>query len=171
MKRFLLFAICFCCLSQGFSQNKSSVEFVIRNVGIGVDGHFNTFSIETDFDENGELLSLSGEIKVSSIETGIESRDEHLLKADYFDVKNHENITLVSEAVTIKSENVFSIVANLTIKGKTEQISVIVNRYKIDNQYKITSNFKINRRTFEVGGRSLVMSNTVKINVVHYHNL
>jgi len=66
---------------------------------------------------------------------------------------------------------VFTMIADLTIKGKTKEISITVNRDKINNQYKITSSFKINRRNFDVGGRSIVMSNTVKINVVHYHNL
>ena len=64
MKRFLFFVICFCCLSLSFSQNKSSIDFVIRNVGIAVDGHFNTFNIETDFDNKGELLNIKGEIQV-----------------------------------------------------------------------------------------------------------
>jgi len=171
MKRFLFFVICFCCLSLSFSQNKSSIDFVIRNVGIAVDGHFNTFNIETDFDNKGELLNIKGEIKVASIETGIESRDNHILKADYFDIENYENITWVSKAINIIDDVVFTMIADLTIKGKTKEISITVNRDKISNQYKITSSFKINRRDFDVGGRSIVMSNTVKINVVHYHNL
>jgi len=171
MKRFLFFVICFCCLSLSFSQNKSSIDFVIRNVGIAVDGHFNTFNIETDFDNKGELLNIKGEIKVASIETGIESRDNHILKADYFDIENYENITWVSKAINTIDDVVFTMIADLTIKGKTKEISITVNRDKINNKYKITSSFKINRRNFDVGGRSIVMSNTVKINVVHYHNL
>ncbi|MDB4402511.1 YceI family protein [Algibacter sp.] len=171
MKRFLFFVICFCCLSLSFSQNKSSIDFVIRNVGIAVDGHFNTFNIETDFDNKGELLNIKGEIKVASIETGIESRDNHILKADYFDIENHENITWISKAINTIDDGVFTMIADLTIKGKTKEISITVNRDKINNKYKITSSFKINRRNFDVGGRSIVMSNTVKINVVHYHNL
>jgi len=171
VKRFLLFVIFCSCLSVGFSQNKSSIEFVIRNVGIGVDGHFNTFSIKTNFDNKGELLNIKGEIKVASIETGTESRDKHLFKADYFDLENHENITLESKAIKTKSDGVFTMIADLTIKGITKEIYITVNRDKINNQYKITSSFKINRRNFDVGGRSIVLSNTVKINVVHYHNL
>ena len=96
MKRFLLFVIYFCCLSTGFSQSKSSIDFVIRNFGINVDGHFNTFNIETDFNNKGEIIDIKGEIKVASIKTGIESRDEHLLKADYFDAENYEYITIYS---------------------------------------------------------------------------
>ena len=90
---------------------------------------------------------------------------------DYFDIENHENITWISKAINTIDDGVFTMIADLTIKGKTKEISITVNRDKINNKYKITSSFKINRRNFDVGGRSIVMSNTVKINVVHYHNL
>tara|TARA_R110000868_G_scaffold376896_3_gene642134 strand:+ start:272 stop:787 length:516 start_codon:yes stop_codon:yes gene_type:complete len=171
MKRFLLFVIYFCCLSTGFSQSKSSIDFVIRNFGINVDGHFNTFNIETDFNNKGEIIDIKGEIKVASIKTGIESRDEHLLKADYFDAENYEYIILESKTINKKSDTIYEVVSNLTIKGKTKEISIKVNCDNMNNQYKITSNFELNRRDFNVGGGSLIMSNTVKINVIYYHNL
>ncbi|MDG1730412.1 MAG: YceI family protein [Algibacter sp.] len=171
MKHFLFFLIYFCSLSLGFSQNVPSIDFVIRNVGIGVDGHFETFNIETDFDATGKLLQINGVIKAASIETGMESRDEHLLKDDYFDVENYENITLVSKTITAKSEAVFNVVATLTIKEKSKEIRITVNREKVDDKYRVTSKFAINRRDFGVGGRSFILSNTVKINVLHFHKL
>lgn len=171
MKYSLFLITCFCCFSCGFSQDKSNVEFVIRNVGIGVDGHFNTFNIETKFDDAGRLLNIKGEIKVASIETGIESRDKHLLKEAYFDVENYDTITLVSKKINIKSANLYHVTATLTIKGKTKVIPITLKLEKINNRYKLVSNFDIDRSYFNVGGRSFVMSNTVEINVVHYHNL
>lgn len=171
MKYFLFLITCFCCFSFGYSQNNPAVEFVIRNVGIGVDGHFNSFKIETKFDNQGKLSNISGDITVASIETGIDSRDEHLLKDDYFDVENHKTITLVSKKIDSKSAGIYNISTALTIKGKTKEIPIIIKVDKLKNQYKITSNFEINRRDFNVGSGSLVMSNTVKINVVHFHKL
>jgi len=171
VKRFALLLICFCCVLSGFSQDTSRVEFIIRNIGIGVDGHFNSVQIETKLNAEGDLQSIQGAIEVASIETGIDSRDEHLLKADYFDVLNHATITLVSNAVIETSEGVFKVDGVLTIKGKSKDISITVQRKKENNQYTITSSFQINRRDYHVGGRSIAMSNTVKINVVHYHSL
>lgn len=171
MKYYLLLITCFCCFSFGYSQNDSAIEFVIRNVGIGVDGYFNTFDIETEFDDEGKLLNISGEINVASIETGIDNRDEHLLKDDYFDAENYGNITLVSKKIKAKNAGLYHITVALTIKGKTKEIPIIIKINKTNNQYKIISNFEINRRDFNVGGGSLVMSNTVKINVVHFHKL
>ena len=171
MKPFALLVICFCCFLFGFSQDTSRVEFVIRNIGIGVNGHFNKVLIDTKFDEDGHLLNIQGAIEVASIETGIDSRDEHLLKATYFDVATHPTITLVSNEVTETSEGVFKVDGVLTIKGKSKDISITVTRKNENAKYIITSSFQINRRDYQVGGRSMAMSNKVKINVIHYHSL
>ena len=116
-------------------------------------------------------MRIKGIIKAASIKTGIDSRDEHLLKADYFDIENYENITLVSTIIESKSDGVFSVVAILTIKDKSKEIVIKVNRDKYDNQYIMTSNFTINRRDFDIGGRSFILGNMVKINVLHFHKL
>jgi len=108
---------------------------------------------------------------VASIKTGIESRDEHLLKADYFNVKNHQYITLVSTSITKNSKNNYSVIANLVIKGKRKKITIPVEVTKTEKNYKISSNFEINRKDFDVGGGSLMMSKTVNINVVYFQDL
>lgn len=171
MKNLILFIVCICCLSSGFSQNKSRINFEIKNLGIGVDGHFESIDIQTNFDTAGKLLYLKGKIKVASIKTGIESRDEHLLKPDYFDAKYHENITLVSKTITAKTDGVFNVLATLTIKDTSKDIRITVNSNTLGNPYKITSKFTINRTHFNIGGRSLLLSNSVNINVLHFHNI
>ncbi|WP_400075635.1 YceI family protein [Winogradskyella sp. R77965] len=167
MKTRLIF-ICFICLSAfGFGQ-KSSVDFEIKNVGITVDGYFNTFTIDADFDANFELKNLSGKITTSSIKTGIDSRDEHLLEEDYFDVENHKYIILKSTTITKKTITAYNVKASLTIKGKTKTVTIPVTVEKVGDKQKITSNFEINRQNYDVGGGSFVMSKTVKINVIYY---
>ncbi|WP_178991546.1 YceI family protein [Winogradskyella schleiferi] len=163
------FILCFSITA--VAQNTSSIDFKIKNFGINVDGHFNTFSITVEFDEaNSELESLSGTIKVSSIKTGIDNRDEHLKEEEYFDVTNHKQITLKSESITKLSDNQYKVKANLTIKGITKEINIKVNVAEVDNSYKITSNFELDRRDFKVGGGSFIMSDTVKISVVHFQD-
>ncbi|WP_179021387.1 YceI family protein [Winogradskyella forsetii] len=163
------FLLCFSIFA--VAQNTSSIDFEIKNLGINVDGHFNTFSITAEFDEaNSELESLSGTIKVSSIKTGIDNRDEHLKEEEYFDVTNHKQITLKSESITKLSDNQYKVKANLTIKGISKEINIKVNVAEVDNSYKISSNFELDRRDFKVGGGSFIMSDTVKISVVHFQD-
>jgi polyisoprenoid-binding protein YceI len=172
MKRYLFFVVLCCNVAIGFSQNTSSIYFVISNLGINVDGHFNSFLVTTKFNEaNSELETISGLITVSSIETGIDSRDEHLLDEDYFNAKKHKQITFKSESVTKVSDSQYKVKASLKIKGITKQITIKVEVVKTNDSYKVSSSFEIDRKDFKVGGSSFVMSKTVKINVIHYQNL
>ena len=172
MKHYLFSALLCCFVSIGFSQNSSTIDFIISNLGINVDGHFNTFSITTKFnDANSELEHVSGSITVASLETGIDSRDEHLLEEDYFNVDKYKLITLKSEYVTKVSDSQYMVKANLKIKGIIKTIRIKLNIEKENGSHKIVSSFKIDRKDFKVGGSSFVMSKTVKINIVHYQKL
>jgi polyisoprenoid-binding protein YceI len=171
MLRYLLLLVTFCWLVCGFTQTDASISFVIKNVGINVDGHFNTFEIKAVFDSAGNLSSVRGNIEVASIETGIESRDEHLLKDDYFNVKEYPNISLKSYNVKKKTNADYAVEATVSIKGITKNITIPIRVEPVSNQWKLQSNFEINRRDFDVGGSSFVLSKTVKINVIHYQRI
>lgn len=172
MKRLFCYLLLLCfCMAFGFAQNSSSVNFVIKNVGINVDGDFKIFTINTGFDTNGTLNSVAGKITVASLVTGIDSRDKHLLEEDYFDSENHKFITLQSTSISKKGDNSYTVKADLSIKGITKTVNFAANVVKTNDKYKITSNFEIDRKDFKVGGSSFVMSNTVKINVIHYQKL
>ncbi len=169
---YFFYTLFLCCFSAfGFSQNNSSIDFTIKNLGVNVDGHFTTFTINAEFDTNNELKKLSGKITASSIKTGIDNRDEHLLEEDYFDVVNHQYILLESTAITKESLNKYNVKANITLKGKTQSITIPVITRQEKSMHKITSYFEINRKDFDVGGGSFVMSKTVKIHVTHYQEL
>ena len=88
MLRFIFLFLFLLCFGNAHTQD-SSIDFVIRNLGVNVDGHFNTFIIEAGFDEEVKLKSIASKIQVPSIETGMESRDEHILEEDYFE--QHDN--------------------------------------------------------------------------------
>jgi len=167
MKTRLIFIGLVCLSLFGFAQ-KTSVDFEIKNLGVTVDGHFNTFTIDAELDSTGELISISGKILVSSIKTGIESRDEHLLEEDYFNTEKFKYILLESTSINKSTNSSYNIKANLTIKGKTKAINIKVTVDKSTDFCKVMSNFEINRKDFDVGGGSFVMSKTVKINVIHY---
>ena len=102
MHRLLAFLICLFCFGI-INAQESSIDFIIKNLGINVDGHFNEFSIKLDFNDDGQLIDVSSNIKVSSIETGIDSRDEHILEEDYFHEEKFKQITLKSTSIKKKN--------------------------------------------------------------------
>jgi len=169
MKTRLIFTALLCLSVFSFAQ-QSSIDFEIKNLGVTVDGHFNTFTINTAFSSDGTLTSILGKITVSSIVTGIDSRDEHLLEEDYFNAQKFKYILLESTSINKLTNNSYTVKANLTIKGKTKAVNIKVTVDKSTDVYRIKSNFEINRKDFDVGGSSFVMSKTVKVIVNYYHN-
>jgi polyisoprenoid-binding protein YceI len=171
MKPFYIFSLLFLFSGILQAQKDSKITFVIKNVGVNVDGHFNAFEIAAIFDAGENLTAVNGYVEVSSIETGIESRDAHLLKADYFNVKDYPRITLKSKIINQKSPTYYELVADLSIKGIAKEITIPVKVTSAKNLRKVESDFEINRRDFEVGGGSFVLGKTVKIHVVYYQTI
>lgn len=168
MIKHLITFLAFFYLSGVFGQNKSSIEFVIKNVGINVDGHFNNFEIKAIFNSSNTLTSVNGEIEVASLETGIESRDEHLLKEDYFNTPEYPKISLRSFKIIKNSSVDYTVKARLSIKKTTKEITIPISVETLNKHWKLQSNFEINRKDYDVGGGSFVLSKTVKIKVIHY---
>jgi len=169
MKTPYIFTILLFVVLSGFAQT-SSIDFVIKNLGFNVDGHFNTFTINAKFNGSNALESLQGEIDVTSIQTGIDKRNQHLLEDTYFYTSKYPKITLASTKISKQTKETYSVVANLNIKGKSKEIIIPVRVETLGSKHKVTSEFEINRRDFNVGGGSFVMSKTVKIKVTHFEN-
>ena len=112
----LVIISCFCCLS--FAQ-KSELSFRIKNFGINVDGQFNRYKIEITQDSEGSLLSIRGVVYVNTVETGITTRDKHLLAEEYFNAFKYPEMTLESTSVLPLNKAQYKVMANLKIKGVT----------------------------------------------------
>lgn len=72
----------------------TTVGFNVTHMMISnVKGKFNTYSGDIEFDPATKQFSkLTAKIEASSIDTGIEKRDEHLKSADFFDVTKYKTI-------------------------------------------------------------------------------
>ncbi|WP_077488943.1 YceI family protein [Sinomonas mesophila] len=63
-------------------------------------------------------------IKVASIDTRNEQRDQHLRTNDFFDAPHHPEITFVSKRIDQIEENSFIVNGDLTIRGVTREIAI-----------------------------------------------
>lgn len=147
----------------------SKIEFSIKNLGINVTGSFDDFYINAYFDNNFKLDSIYSSIRSKSINTGIKSRDRHLLGDTYFQVERHPRIILNSTQIKQIDPNHYDVLVEIQIKDfrVVKQIPVIVK--KVKNTFQISSNFLINRKKFNIGGGSLIMGKTVTVDVFHEH--
>lgn len=107
----------------------SEIAFKVRHLMIShVKGAFKTFdahiyTTEKDF----TTANIDLWIDASSITTGDEMRDEHLKGADFFDVKNHQQITFTACSIgKMVMKGTHELWGELTMKGITKLIKLDV---------------------------------------------
>lgn len=112
-----------------FDPAYTTVEFVIRNLWYNVKGRFTEIEGVIVLDEDDiSRSSVTATIKARSVETGNKSRDEHLLKADFFDVEKYPDITFESVSVRRgRDRDSLDLDGHLTIKDKRIPIALAVN--------------------------------------------
>jgi len=86
---------------------------------------FDDFEVTLQLDsEDPEASEIDVGIDVSSVDSGVEVFDGHLMGADYFDLANHPRITFESQEVKKTGESTYDIAGELTIKGKTAPVTL-----------------------------------------------
>ena len=105
-------------------------------------------------------------VPATSITTDNKSRDKHLRQSEYFDVAQFENINFESSKFEAAARlNRFMVTGVLTIKGISRPLTFELFITEKDQKLELKSVFDINRRTFKVGDKSLILSDNVKMNV------
>ena len=162
-----LMAIFFSASAQKFKplDEKSEVKFTIKNFGLNTSGSLNGLKGTLIFNAaDVAASSFNVSVDVNTINTGIDARDSHLKKEDYFDAAKFPAISFVSTNIS-GSNNGYTVTGNLTIKGVTRTISF---PFTVQNQAAdiiLTGNFSLNRKDFGVGGSSAVLGNNVDVSL------
>lgn len=106
----------------------TQVSFGITHLGISeVEGLFQEFdgsiiSTKDDFsDANYSIV-----IKVPSINTGVEMRDDHLKNADFFDAEQYPELTFKSNSSEKVGEGKYKVTGDLTFHGITKPVTLDV---------------------------------------------
>jgi polyisoprenoid-binding protein YceI len=109
-----------------FDVAHSRLGFVARHAMVTkVRGGFNEFEGGAHLDfANPARSSARVTIKVASVDTRNEQRDEHLRTNDFFDAPNFPEITFVSTGVQQVDEENYKLTGDLTIKGVTKPVTV-----------------------------------------------
>jgi polyisoprenoid-binding protein YceI len=143
-----------------------SIHFSVNNAGFEVEGIMQVVHADINFDpEKLGKSVVSIKADPSSVDTGIPIRDKHLLRKDFFDVKEYPEIHLKSKRFYKKSSTDFVGIFDLTIKSITKEVEIPfrLKRTRAGNQYD--ANFIINRLDFNVGEKSLTIEDKVEVTV------
>ncbi len=143
----------------------SKVHFVIKNFGINTGGSFDGLAGSITFDP-ADLSGSSFNVTVDAktVDTDIEARDNHLRKAEYFDVEKYPKISFRSTKITATNkEGYLYMFGVITIKNVSKEISFPFTQTSKDGGILFKGDFKLNRREFCVGGSSFSLSDDVSI--------
>lgn len=90
-------------------------------------GEFTEYSGKISYDPaHPEQATVSVEIDANSIDTGNESRDDHLRSEDFFYAEKFPKITFVSKKVDVQGDKM-SIAGELTIRGISKEVTLDVD--------------------------------------------
>ncbi len=138
----------------------SKITFsTIHNTIADVAGLFNGFEAQIISEqEDFRDASFSVEIDVSTIDTEVKMRDDHLRSADFFEVEKFPKMTFESTGIRkAGKKNHYKVTGNMTIKDVTKPITLdLWYRGTIENDkgqsiagFQVTGT--IDRKAFNVG--------------------
>ncbi|QDK36946.1 YceI family protein [Bdellovibrio sp. NC01] len=132
----------------------SKIGFEVPHLVIAtVEGRFTKFDGTIVIDPKLEKSKANLNVDVASINTENKDRDAHLQSPDFFDAAKNPKLTFVTKKIVGSADNL-KLVGDLTIKGKTKEVTLDV-KYLGDvndpfGNHKVVFNAtgKINRQDF-----------------------
>jgi polyisoprenoid-binding protein YceI len=163
MKRMILFILMMAVLAPyqvmaetfHLDPSNTTIQFKVRNMGImNVSGAFEKFQGTVDTDASDMMKSkVDVSVETGSINTGINMRDKHLRSADFFDAVKFPTMKFVGATIGKDGKGQLKLTGNLTIKGITKPIVLLVEAPTTDPGGIIreaTATGTINRKDFGV---------------------
>jgi polyisoprenoid-binding protein YceI len=115
------------------------------------EGKFKDFDLEIKTDpsdpKNAELAKAIVTIEIPSMVTDSDGLTTHLLSPDFFDAETFPKATFITTSVTKTGDDTYQVVADLTIKEITKQVSFPIRM----NAQFLTFTYDLDRTQFEIG--------------------
>ena len=135
----------------------TNVGFSVKHMMItNVKGEFKTYDAKIDFDNASKTFkAFSASVDTSSVDTGIEKRDEHLKSADFFLSEKFPKMTFVMKSYKADGDE-GKMSGDLTIRGITKQVVLevddiaTVKDFQGNNRVGFTLKGKINRMDYDL---------------------
>jgi polyisoprenoid-binding protein YceI len=108
----------------------SSIEFAVTHMMVSeVTGHFKDFDVTmTTTGDDFTTAKLEATIKVGSVSTDNDNRDNHLRSADFFDAEKYPDATFKSTKWEKVGEGKYKVTGDLTIRGNTKPVVLDVTQ-------------------------------------------
>ena len=156
----------------------SYIGFRVTHMGLAeVPGAFRDFTGAINYDgKDVSKSSVNFTAKVTSVDTGVAPRDNHLRTADFFEVEKYPEMSFKSTKVEKKGDK-WEVTGDFTLKGVTKQMTIpftvngMMKDAKGNVKMGISAQTMINRQDYGVkyGNKlpdgTLALSDMVKIDL------
>lgn len=133
MKRMMFLLLMVAVSATSFAQQSwksdpmhSRLGFKVTHLGISdISGAFDKFEAAVTYskpDMSDAVITLNAD--VSSINTAVEMRDNHLKSADFFDAVKYPKLTFKSTSIRPAGTNKFKVTGDLTLHGVTKPVTM-----------------------------------------------
>ncbi len=138
-----------------FSQvqaDKSSIGFGYAQMGVKMDGRFRRFTSQLAFDPaQPAKAQVTIDVDLASIDTGTSELDKEAGGKQWFDLPAFPTARFVSTGVTPQGNGRYLVAGKLTIKGRTQDITVPASFAAQGNTGTFSGSFTIRRGDFAIG--------------------
>ncbi len=83
-----------------------------------VKGNFEKYFNDKDITKSKVEIT----IETNSVKTNVKKRDDHLRRADFFDVAKYPTMTFVSKKVTVSGPDKLKVTGDFTLHGVTKEV-------------------------------------------------
>ena len=144
------------------SPSNTLIQFVGTHVGEVPDpnartGKFEEFTGKAVVADD-ELKSVSVEIQMASVQTGMDKLNNHLQQEDFFAVREYPTAKFESTRIARSEDGQHIVTGNLTLHSATNEIAFPATVGMVDGELKLSGKMKLDRTKFGM------TQNTEKVN-------
>lgn len=148
----------------------SRISFSYTQMGVGMEGDFGEVrATQLSFDPaDPEAAQVTLEIPLSSIDAGYGDANDELEKGEWLALADHPLATFQSDTVTASGDNQYQVTGNLSIKGRTHEVTAPFTFKEDGDAGVFEGSFTFQRADFSIGegmwGDFSIVANDIQIN-------
>ncbi len=132
--------------------DKSNLAFTYQQMGVKMDGRFRKFSAQLAFDPaKPAAAKASFEVDLAGIDTGSGESDQEVAGKAWFNTKAFPSARFVTTAVKPVGGNRYDVSGQLSIKGKTQDVSFPATFTSQGKSAVFEGAFTLRRADFSIG--------------------
>jgi polyisoprenoid-binding protein YceI len=147
---------------------QSEIVFASRQMGVPVDGSFQKFDAQVDFNpQKPDAAKIAITIDLASASLGAAETEAELAKPSWFDTARFPQASFHSTTVKASGAHRFEVTGKLSIKGTQQDLVVPVALTQVGGITTAQGTFQIKRLSFKIGegewGDTSMVANEVQV--------